>query len=70
MENNFYRIKTNEGKIGIGFFCRFKIKNKYNPVLIADMDLIFENNHKEIEIFINKVYKKIEIGDSILKIKK
>ena len=69
MENNFYRIKTNEGKIGIGFFCNIKIKNKYNPVLITDMDLIFENNHKEIEIFINNVYKKIEIGDSIHKIK-
>ena len=40
MENSFYKIITNEGKVGIGCFSNIKSKNINIPVLIIDMDLI------------------------------
>ena len=69
MENSFYKIITNEGKVGIGCFSNIKSKNINIPVLITDMDLINEKNHNKIMINLNNALIKIEIEEQIYKIK-
>jgi len=69
MENAFYKIIPNEGKVGIGCFCNIKSKNINIPVLITDMDLINEKNLNKIMINLNNTLIKIEIEEQIYKIK-
>ena len=69
MENAFYKIKTNEGKIGIGCFCHIKYKKLNIPVLITDIDLIIEDNKNYIKVYINNTFKAIKLEDTRYKIK-
>ena len=58
--NSIYEIKNNEGKCGMGFFCKIKYdESKIIPVLITTYELINEDYHTNIDILINKEYIKI-----------
>ena len=63
LNNSFYEIKNDEGKCGMGFFCKIKYdENKIIPVLITAYKLINEDYHTNIDVLINKEYIKIEFG--------
>jgi len=69
MENMLYKIKTNKGKIGIGCFYHIKYKQLNIPILITDIDLIYDYNTNEINVYINNTYKTIKLEDNRYKIK-
>ena len=63
LNNSIYEIKNNEGKCGMGFFCKIKYdENKIIPALITTYKLINEDYHPNIDVLINKEYIKIEFG--------
>ena len=65
LENSIYKIKLNNEKYGIGFFCYVKCYNKIIPVLITNYKAINEkyfSNYKFIKIDINNELISIEFG--------
>ena len=63
LNNSFYEIKNDEGKCGMGFFCKIKYdENKIIPVLITTYKLMNEDYHTNINVLIDKEYIKIEFG--------
>ena len=65
LDNSIYKIKGNEGKYGIAFFCYMKCHNKTIPILITNYKIIDEkyySNYNNIEILINNKLKEIEFG--------
>ena len=70
MNNSFYKIQGKDNKLGIGLFCKIKIKNKVILVLLTSYHLIDEEyikNNFGIKIKINKEFKFINFGDKRLK---
>ena len=70
MNDSFYKIQGKDNKLGIGLFCKIKIKNKVILVLLTSYHLIDEEyikNNFGIKIKINKEFKFINFGDKRLK---
>ena len=66
LDNSIYKIKINEGKYGIGFFCYIKCHNKRFPVLITNYKIMnerFNSNCNNIEILINNKLIPVVFGN-------
>ena len=65
LDNSIYKIKLNEEKYGIGFFCNIKFQNKVIPLLITNYRTINEeyySNHKNIKVLINNSLISVKFG--------
>ena len=65
LDNSLYKIKGNDNKDGIGFFCNIQCDNKIIPVLITNYKIIDEkyySNNNNIKVLINNEFIKIEFG--------
>ena len=65
LDNSIYKIKSNDNKYGIGFFCNIKCYNIIIPVLITNYKFINEKyylNNNNIEVLINNVLILVEFG--------
>ena len=65
LDNSIYKIKINDGKYGIGFFCYIKCHNKNIPVLITNYKIINEkyySNNNNIKVLIDNELITIEFG--------
>ena len=65
LDNSIYKIKVNEEKYGIGFFCNIKCQNKAIPLLITNYRTINEeyySNHKNIKVLINNSLISVKFG--------
>jgi len=63
LDNSIYKIKGNDDKYGIGFFCKIKCHNKIIPVLITNYNIINEryySNNNSIKVLINNELIPIE----------
>ena len=70
MNNSFYKIQGKDIKLGIGVFCKIKIKNKSIFVLMTSyylIDEIYIEQNDEIKIIINNQLSLIKFGDKRLK---
>ena len=70
MNDSFYEIQRKDNKLGIGLFCKIKIKNKVILVLMTSYHLIDEEyiqNNFGINIKINNEFTFIKFGDKRLK---
>ena len=69
MDNLFNKfIKEDDGKEELLFFCYINYKNKKFPVLVTtneNIDDLYLNKYKSINISLNNEIKKIEFGDII-----
>ena len=69
MNDSFYKIQGKDNKIGIGIFCKIKIKNKNIMALVTNYNLIDEiyiKQNNEIKIIINNELYLIKFGDKRL----
>ena len=65
LDNSIYKIKGNDDKYGIGFFCNIKSHNKNIPILITNYKIINEKYYKNnngVKILINNKIISIEFG--------
>ena len=60
-KNNIYKIEIND-KRGLGLLCKIKIDSKITHILIADADIIQDNNLNIIRIYLKD--KEIKINNS------
>ena len=55
LDNSIYKIKGNEGKYGIGFFCYIKCHNKKIPILITNYKIINKKYYSNYNNNINSI---------------
>ena len=69
MNNSFYKIQGKDKKLGIGVFCKIKIKNKSIFVLMTSyniIDEIYVEQNDGIKIIINNELNLMKFGDKSL----
>ena len=69
MNNSLYKIQGKDNKLGVGIFCKIKIKNKIILVLMTNYDLIDEQYIEKnigFKILINNEMNFIKFGDKRL----
>ena len=64
MENSFYIIKTEKGKLGIGCFSYIQIKKRKIPFLITSIDMINKEDTKRIKVLINHSFQYLELREA------
>jgi len=62
MENCICRVYLKNGKIGVGFFCKFTFNNKLLSALITNNHILIDND--KIKLIINNKDKIIKIDNS------
>ena len=62
MNNSIYKINRKENDFRTGFFSLIKYKNKKIPVLITNYDIIYDIKNNTINVSINNINNKIELG--------
>ena len=67
MKNCICRVYLENGKIGVGFFCKFTFNNNLLPALITNKHILFDKDNK-IKLIINNEDKDIKIDNSRTKI--
>ena len=64
MKHYFYQIKLKDGNFCVGFFSHIKYKNKLIPVLITSIHVIKEITNNTLNLTINKIPKRILLGEA------
>ena len=63
MNNSIYKINTKENDFSTWIFCLIKYKNKNIPVLITNYDIINNIKNKVIDVSLNEINNKIQLGN-------
>ena len=64
MNNSIYKINKEENDFRTGIFCYIKYKNRNIPVLITNFDNINNIKNNVINVSINDINEKIELGNA------